>query len=264
MNAINREQLLELASAYALGVLSTGETAAVEAALPGDVALAAEVAAHRETMAMMARAEVPIMPRASLREEWLQRVRTSGTRDDRDAAVRSIDSRRRAPRTVRVLTGVLAASFMGVVVLGVQLMRTQSRLDDAMVAELQRERQLNTVIEAEGQLMVALLKGGDEHGQGVQFFWNVRQQRAMLHAFHLPPAPAGRAYQLWVLRGSEAISARVFNSDADGHALVEGIELPSSPAGITKVAITIEPAGGSPQPTSTPIMAGDLLRSVQQ
>ena len=264
MSAFTRDQLLELASSYALGVLASDETAAVEAALPGDAVLATEVAAYRETMAVMARAEAPIMPRASLREEWLQRVRSTGSRGGHDAAIRSIDSRRRTPRTVRVLTGLLAASFIGIVALGVQLMRTQTRLDEATVAELKRERQLNTVIEAEGQLMVALLKGGDEHGQGVQFFWNVRQQRAMLHAFHLPPAPAGRAYQLWVLRGSEAISARVFNSDADGHALVEGIELPSSPVGITKVAITIEPAGGSPQPTTTPIMAGDLLRSVQQ
>ncbi len=264
MSAMTRDQLLELASGYALGALSPDEMAAVEAALPGDAALASEVASYREAMAVMARAEAPIMPRASMREEWLQRVRATGSRGSGSAEIRSIESRRRAPQTVRVLSVALAAACIGVCVLGVQLVRQQNRLRDAVLAESKRERQLNTVIEAEGQLMVALLKGADEHGQGVQFFWNVRQQRAMVHAFHLPPAPVGKAYQLWVLRGSEAISARVFNSDADGHALVEQIQLPASPDGITKVAITIEPAGGSAQPTSTPIMAGDLLRSAQQ
>ena len=57
---------------------------------------------------------------------------------------------------------------------------------------------------------------------------------------------------------------RVFDSDADGHALIEKISLPDSPDGINTVAITVEPAGGSPQPTTTPIMAGELLRRAGQ
>jgi anti-sigma-K factor RskA len=263
MSAFTRDQLLELASGYALGALSRDEAAAVEAALPGDAALAAEVAAFRETMAVLAKAEPPLAPRPALREEWLRRARANASRASDSVNVRAIEARRRTPRTATWLSLALAASFVGVCVLGLDLMRTRARLSDAILAEAKRERQLNTVLEAEGQLMVAMLKGSAEHGEGVQFFWNVRQQRAMVHAFHLPPAPPGREYQLWVLRGSQAISARVFNSDPDGHALVEKIDLPASPDGITKVAITIEPAGGSPQPTTTPIMAGDLLKTAQ-
>ena len=39
-----------------------------------------------------------------------------------------------------------------------------------------------------------------------------------------------------MLRGRVAISARVFDSDPDGHALLERIDRPDSPGGITKVA----------------------------
>ena len=72
------------------------------------------------------------------------------------------------------------------VILGTQLRRSQRLLDSAQAAEAKRERQLNTVLEAEGKLMVAMLDTHNEHGTGVQFFWNVRQQRGMVHA--LPPA----------------------------------------------------------------------------
>ena len=263
MSAFTREQLLELASAYALGSLSSEEAAAVEAAVPGDAQLAAEIVAFRETMAIMLRAEAPIAARPGVREEWLRRVRENRTGAERPASVRPIDARRAPSRGTWIMSTALAAALVGAMVLGVELRTVQHQLADATAAEEKRERQLNTVLEAQGGLMVALLKGADANGPGVQFFWNVRQQRAMVHAFHLPPAPQGRSYQLWVLRGSTAISARVFNSDADGHALVEKILLPDSPAGITKVAITIEPEGGSPQPTSAPIMVGDLLKGAQ-
>ena len=75
MTPLTQEQLLDLASGYALGALTPEEAAAVEAALPGNAALAAEVQSFRDTMGTMLSAEAPITPRASLRDEWLQRVR---------------------------------------------------------------------------------------------------------------------------------------------------------------------------------------------
>ncbi len=106
--------------------------------------------------------------------------------------------------------------------------------------------------------VLAILKADVPTETGVQFFWNVRQKRGMVHAFHLPPAPAGRAYQVWVMNESTATSVRVFDSGEDGHALVEEIALPDSPNGVTSVLITVEPAGGSRQPTTAPILRGGL------
>ena len=260
MTPLTQEQLLELASGYALGALSPEETAAVEAALPGNAALAAEVQAFRETMGAMLSAEVPMTPRASLRDEWLQRVREGRREPDvvpiRTATAAPRERSRRIPAVLAI--AALAASFVGVVFLGGRLQRVQQRLEVAMAAQAERERQLNTLLEAEGNLMVAVLDTHNEHGTGVQFFWNVRQQRGMVHAFHLPPAPKGRAYQVWVTRGAVPISVRVFDSEPGGHALVENLQLPKSADGITAVAITVEPEGGSALPTSTPIMQGEL------
>jgi hypothetical protein len=106
------------------------------------------------------------------------------------------------------------------------------------------------------------MKGADSVvGPGIQFFWNEKKQVAMLHAFRLKPAPAGRAYQLWLIRDGKAVPSRVFNSDPDGHALVENIAVPANARGVTQVLLTEEPAGGSPQPTTKPFLGGALAKT---
>ena len=263
MSAHTRAQLFELASGYELGALSPEETAAVEAALPDNAELAAQVLSIRETMGVMLLAEAPIVPRAGLRAEWTQRAASlqRAREEDRHSATATIaritDVRRRPRSVTWLLAAPLAASLTG---LGAQLQKSRDLLTVAMAATEKRERQLNTVLEAEDGLLLAILKGNVASETGVQFFWNVRQQRGIVHAFHLPPAPVGRAYQVWVHGGTTVTSVRVFDSGDDGHALIEQIALPDSPSGITSVSITVEPSGGSPQPTTAPILTGELQR----
>jgi anti-sigma-K factor RskA len=63
----------------------------------------------------------------------------------------------------------------------------------------------------------------------------------------LPELEAGKVYQLWAITDGVADSAGLLENPARGAAM----ELPAS--GI-QVAITIEPAGGSEQPTNEPIL----------
>lgn len=68
------------------------------------------------------------------------------------------------------------------------------------------------------------------------------------------PAPAGKVYQAWFIRpGQNPVSAGVFNDTG-----VAVVPLAGSAAGVQTVAVTIEPPGGSPQPTSQPIAAGTI------
>jgi len=70
------------------------------------------------------------------------------------------------------------------------------------------------------------------------------------------PAP-GKVYQAWTQRtGSKAMAPSVtFSPDPSG---VTIIELPQSAAGLTAVAVSVEPAGGSLAPTSTPTFVRPL------
>ena len=78
----------------------------------------------------------------------------------------------------------------------------------------------------------------------------------MLTAQNLPPAPNGRTYQLWgIAANQQPVSLGTFNTQADGSVLLtmsmpEGVRFDVS-------AVTEEPAGGSPQPTTQPFLVGN-------
>jgi anti-sigma-K factor RskA len=65
---------------------------------------------------------------------------------------------------------------------------------------------------------------------------------------HLSTAPAGKTYEAWVIRGSAALPAGVFK----GGGTVE-LTLTQTAKPGDKIAVTVEPAGGSKKPTTTPI-----------
>ena len=140
-----------------------------------------------------------------------------------------------------------------------------SQRDSALAARshtlAQRDSALNTVLEAERNLVLVNLVSTPTDGPGIQFFWNVKQGTAMIHAFNLKPAAPGRSYQLWLIKDGKPVPSRVFNADSDEHGLVWGIEMPADTKGVSAVAITDEPAGGSPQPTTTPFMVGALPKA---
>ncbi|HXR26743.1 MAG TPA: anti-sigma factor [Candidatus Baltobacteraceae bacterium] len=71
----------------------------------------------------------------------------------------------------------------------------------------------------------------------------------------LPDPGADRTYQAWYLNGQTAISAGTFQLGPDGVTVV-GMAGTAGP--VTAMALTIEPAGGSTQPTSRPIALANL------
>jgi anti-sigma-K factor RskA len=71
----------------------------------------------------------------------------------------------------------------------------------------------------------------------------------------LLPAPDDHVWQAWMLDDEHAASAGLMSVDTDGLAMLEGVEpMP----GMALVAVTMEPAGGSPGPTTTPVVVGQL------
>jgi anti-sigma-K factor RskA len=272
MRRYTREELFELAAGYALGATSEEETAAVEAALPESPELRAEVASFRDVMVMLAESRA-VRPSADLRDRLVTRVRET-PQAVTSAGIATVvpitaaPSVRRAARPWGWALGV-AATLLLAAGLGLENLRLHRTLESqgAQIAQLaekadRRERQLDAVLEAEKDLYVAQMKSADTlAGPGIQFFWNAKQGRAILHAFRLRPAPAGRAYQLWLIQDGKPVSATVFNSDPDGHALVENIDVPRTPNGVTQVLLTEEPAGGSPLPTTKPFVGGALAKT---
>lgn len=74
-------------------------------------------------------------------------------------------------------------------------------------------------------------------------FWNPSSAEVYLNAGSLPPAPAGKQYQLWAIVEGEPVDAGVF--DVSGEALKRMKEVQKASA----FAVTLEPSGGSTSPT---------------
>lgn len=259
MKPLNHEQLLELLPAYTLGTLDADEKAAVDSALrsgaPESAELKRELRAFQEVATRMASAN-PVVPSAAVKERLLSRV----------AATKQMAFAALPPRRARSwLVGGLAATLVIAAGLGnyafrlrEALLLREATLRATSERLVQREYTLNAILESDRGLRVATLAGPDTAGAGLQFFWNEKQRRGVVHAFRLKPAPAGRSYQLWLIKDGKPLSVSVFNSEPDGHALVDRLSLPETSAGTTLVALTEEPAGGSPGPTTTPFLTGPL------
>jgi hypothetical protein len=76
----------------------------------------------------------------------------------------------------------------------------------------------------------------------------------LLIATNLPPAPAGKAYEMWVIpKGAKPVPAGMFQSQADGTAM-HVQPGPVDATGVT-IAVTLEDEAGAAQPTSAILFA---------
>lgn len=113
------------------------------------------------------------------------------------------------------------------------------------------------------QIVSAVAAAGDlrrfdlaarEGGGAAQVLWS-RSQGIAVTASDLPPAPEGRAYQLWLLTPDRAASVGLLPVEPSGR-INAVFEPPAGlPRPIVRAMITVEPAGGSEAPTGPPALA---------
>jgi hypothetical protein len=108
------------------------------------------------------------------------------------------------------------------------------------------------VLAAPDARRVAALPGGT--GQATVVVSRQRG-RAVFVADGLPPAPAARTYQLWVVSRSGPRPAGLVEVAGEGRVtrLLDG-----PVTGNEQVAMTVERQGGAPRPTSEPVVVVDL------
>jgi anti-sigma-K factor RskA len=218
------EQLHELSAAYALDALDPQERDEFELHLSTCPACREDVAAFTETAAALAYAAPPADPPARLRADILRRAA-----EDRPAAV-VLPFRRR--RIEVALSSGLAVAAAAAIVLGIWAGSLHGRLGQQHASSILADAQASwwPLKGTGGELVV------DHNGSGALVMNN------------LAAAPTGKTYEAWVIAGGVAVPAGLFSS---GHV----VKLTHPVGRGAKVAITVEPAGGSPQPTQTPFAA---------
>jgi anti-sigma-K factor RskA len=146
-------------------------------------------------------------------------------------------------------TAVAAVLILAVV--GVYALGLQSQLDESE----QRAVVLSDAIAAYSapDSQTAVLQ--DTSGNGVGFAAVSADGTAYVVVSGLDPAPAGQTYQAWFIADGAPVSAGLASVGPDGLMVISN----DQPApGTSAVALTVEPAGGSDQPTTTPFVQGEL------
>jgi len=236
-----RARFDDLKEAYALGALSADERREFEDYLAAHPELQAETDDLGSVAGLLALAPQEYEPSPELRHNLFGRIEASGGTFPQDSLHRA-DSRR---RRLFGSGGLAAAAVAAVAVLAlVGLFAWNSSLRDAN-EDLRGELENRQTYQLQGS-------GPAEDVQGEVLA--VGNGRGVLVAENMPPTPEGEVYEAWLLRDGVPEPAGTFtSSNGSAAAPIEG-----SLEGADAVAVTVEPSGGSPAPTSDILMTATL------
>jgi anti-sigma-K factor RskA len=233
-----------LTGAYACDALEELERTAFERHLQACPDCAEEVRGLRETVARLADG-VAVVPPQRIRAEVLAQIAVtaqlrppaSATDGGRPGAgTRADGAGRRGPWLVAA--AVLAASSLGAGTLAWDQYR------EAEQARTMTQQITAVVADPNAKKVTATMDGGGD------VTLVVSNRRAVVVTAAMPALEADRTYQLWIVRPRAVVSAGLGPAAAEGAGawarLVDDVR-----PGDT-VAVSVEPLGGSAQPTTTP------------
>jgi hypothetical protein len=261
-----RQDLHSLTGAYALDALErAAERERFARHLNGCPSCASEVRGFREVATAMALAAA-LEPPAEMRARVLTAAaRTRQLPPEIRTHARPKRTRAKVP-WVPWLSGAIATAGIAIAVLfGFAQAHTQQELNQARaqnqslaaieartIQELDQARSQNQVLAA---VMAApgvrvLSQRTTKGGTAIVLLAAVRHQLVVATS-GLPALPAGKVYQLWLIGPTKIVSAGLLPAARSGQTA------PVVASGLVrgdKLGLTVEPAPGTAQPTTTPII----------
>ncbi len=178
----------------------------------------------------------------------------------RPQPVPTAESHAGSPREFQITPAVVAALALGLVALGLflwalLLLGRVGDLDDELDQQNQEITSLRQQANATAYTLTPTTNG--PAGASGTFFFSLPDQQGALVVRGLDAAPNGWAFQIWFIDDDESSpsSGPTFQVDENGDAVVP---LTADVATFDAVAVSLEPAGGSPAPTSQVILQGRL------
>jgi anti-sigma-K factor RskA len=276
---LDKEEYEERVALYALGALSQHEARSFERHL-ADGCSSCNVATlqFEQTVGNIALDTPAAAPSAYLRDMLMARIdREDQTPAHSGLSPRSSQETRTlsqkpsgsSPSRGRVILPWAIAASLAIGVLGslfalgragreadnlrAQMSASEGRLRE-IEADLGRQRQrtdelsqINDVLASTDHREITLAGQPEAPSASAKVYWNTSENKWVLTA-NLPPPPRGKVYQLWFVTAQEKISAGLIMPDESGHAF-SVTTVPPNIGVIAAAAITLEPEGGSKQPT---------------
>jgi len=241
-----------LAGAYALDALPPGDLTFFEGHLAVCGACAIEVAELQATAAVLG-AMTAERPPPTLRGDVLRAVDVV-----RQLPPRAHPASRARPTGRRLVEGllgsvaaVLAAALLVLSGVAVHLNQRVSELEAAAPTVTLDEEALAVLAAADAE--TRLLDTAE--GTSARFLYSPSLDAGVFVGHGLQPLDAGSTYELWLFHDGTPRPAALFDTDSEGRAVavVDGAVV-----GAEYAAVTVEPHGGSPQPTGSIVAEGPV------
>jgi anti-sigma-K factor RskA len=259
------DQFRELLEAYALGALDSNERASIEAHLAaGCPECTSALAEARRLVSQLAYLAPTAEPSEMLRARLLQKVRAEGQSGDRPSAVPVKSS----------IPWWMWAGVAALLILSVystwkahQLEQTVRDVQATLDKQIKENESLNESVVAARQEAHIL---ADPNSKRFIIWPNDKQMPKLEATWHpnmgiyvtgwqVPMPSKDHVLQLWLIsKTGKPMPSRTFWPDAKGKVDLMVDNPPEVLAQTKALAITEEPMGGSPQPTTTPMWVGGV------
>jgi anti-sigma-K factor RskA len=247
---------------YALGALEGAERQALESHVAFCLGCAQKLADARGRIALLAFAAPQVKAPAIVKERLLREIRAP--REHSGAGLTEMRPRDASRTGLSRWTAILLPIAAVLAIATFLLWNANRQLDRQLAAlrasvqqeqqQLQDAREVASLISAQDTITVPLA-AQPNMPQGTAHVMYNSKMGMLMYEGEIPPAPAAKSYQLWLVPASgNPISCGVFNPVAGepDHwmmKLPQGIE-PKA------FAVTLEPSGGMPQPTGPRVLVG--------
>ncbi|HEY9323759.1 MAG TPA: anti-sigma factor [Agromyces sp.] len=255
--------LRDAVAAYALDAVDADERAAVERALAGDAELRGDADGFAETAALLASATEAVEPPPGLKSRLMAQL-DGLPQQSPDASAPAVPAATpaapapaapQAPREPGPAEhaarrrwfqrpgAIIAAAAASVVLIAGAIVGIGWAGPNGWGAQ----REMAAIAEAPD---VESSTHEIEGGGAVTLYWSAEQGRSGVVVEGLPDVGDTSTYELWYIDDAGAQSAGTFDvADGETWRVLEGDFAPG-----VAVGVTVEPAGGSPQPTTEPIV----------
>lgn len=281
MAALHSPRFEEMLPSYALGALDGEDLRELEVHLEtGCPECEDQLALWQGDLETLAASAPPLAPSDTVRARLL---RSLAPADDNAGSDRPASPGVSAPvsggaapsRRIPAWLGLAAAALLVVALwgwveqsrlrgqvreLGAERDRLAQRAEglDRQLAQAQTEAarlaQTLQTVSAPGGRAIVLAGLDPAPGASGRTFVDPSAGRAVFTARNLPALPAGKTYQLWFIPSDgKPVPAGVFQANSQGAATLEVERIAPD---IQVWAVTIEPAGGVPQPTGEMVLKG--------
>lgn len=166
--------------------------------------------------------------------------------------------------------GAVAASVVAVL-LGISLYSAaeSNKLKNEQIAalnqkindvqnQLEREREARELLASPATFVKALSGTKEIPAAKARLVFDPQTGKALLYVEGLPAPPPGKSYQIWFITDPKhPAPGRTFETDQTGRGVLRD-QIPAQDLKAGTFAVTVEPPGGSPAPTSAPVLVSAI------